>query len=71
MLTDNEIRRAIDDTLEFNAFAETLGEIIFTSDPPYDRRSVWRVGLRKDEPYASDSGSFRKEQKEKDKNQLV
>ena len=34
MLTDNEIRRAADDTLEFNAFAETLGEIIITSEPP-------------------------------------
>ncbi|TFB09623.1 tetratricopeptide repeat protein [Candidatus Marinimicrobia bacterium MT.SAG.2] len=34
MLTDNEIRSAAEDTLEFNAFAETLGEIIITSEPP-------------------------------------
>ena len=34
MLTDNEIISAAEDTLEFNAFAETLGEIIITSEPP-------------------------------------
>jgi len=34
MLTDNEIRRITEDSLQFKAFAQTLEEIITTSETP-------------------------------------
>jgi predicted KAP-like P-loop ATPase len=34
MLTDNEVRKIEDDSLQFDDFAETLEEIISTSETP-------------------------------------